>query len=113
MKIFWLDLMMANDGTGNYYEEDGNLGFLFNPLDYASGSYSITLDNSFANTTGWTLDFQMNGGFDGFGSYPTIDNVSLNTVLQPINNIPEPTVLWLMGIRLIGLAKVQRKIKIN
>lgn len=103
-------IVALGDGTGNYYRADGNLGFLLNPLDYASGAYSIMLDSSFANATGWTLEFQMNAGFDGYGSHATIDNVSLEAV-SPVNNVPEPSVIILMMSGLFGLAGLQRKYK--
>jgi len=104
-------IVALGDGSGNYYGADGNLGFLLNPLDYGSGAYSIMLDSSFANAIGWTLEFQMNAGFDGFGSNAVIDNVSLPAVTNTSNNVPEPAVLCLMGLGLIGLTQMQRKNK--
>jgi len=104
-------LVALGDGTGDYYGADGNLGFLLNPLDYGSGAYSIILDSSFANTTGWTLEFQMNTGFDGYGSYIEIDNVSLDAVSKAAT-VPEPSVLFLMVSGLICLVSFQRKGKV-
>jgi len=97
-------LVALGDGFGNYYGADGNLGFLLNPLNYASGAYSIILDSSFANATGWTLEFQMNTGFDGYGSYAEIDNVSLEAVSK-IAAVPEPSMLFLIMSGLIGLGR--------
>lgn len=104
-------LVAFGDGSGNYYGADGNLGFLLNPLDYASGVYSIILDSSFLNATGWTLEFQMNTGFDGYGSYAEIDNVSLNAVSK-IAAVPEPSMLFLMISGLICLGRVRHTNKI-
>ena len=109
-EIFFVFL---SNGTGDRYGADGLIGSLLNPLDYSTGAYNTFLDSSFANATGWTLEFQMNNaGYDAYGSHAIIDNVSLTTVSQPVNNVPEPAVIWLMGMGAIGLAKVQRNKKV-
>ncbi len=95
-------LVALGDGTGNYYDADGNLGFLLNPIDYGSGSYAITLDSALNNASEWTLEFQINTGFDGFGSNVIIDDVKLAVV-------PVPATFWLMGSALAGLIGYQRK----
>ena len=99
------------DGSGNYYDANGGLGFLLNRDTYGSGTFSTTLDSSFLNALGWTLEFQLGAGLDGYGSFARIDNVSLNAASASTNNVPEPTVLWLMGLGLIGLTQMQRKNK--
>lgn len=98
-------LVALGDGTGDYYGADGNLGFLLNPADYGSGNYSTTLDAAFNNALDWSLEFQLNTGFDGYGSNITIDNVQLTAV----SAVPVPAAFWLMGSAIIGLAGIQRK----
>jgi len=93
------------DGSGNYHGADGTLGFLLNPMEYGSGTYSATLNTALNNTTGWALEFQLNTGFDGYGSKIVIDNVSLSTV----SAVPVPAAVWLMGSALAGLIGFQRK----
>jgi len=111
---FFLVALGFDYGTGaiDYHDETGNIGYLLEQTTYGSGTYSTILDSSFANATGWTLDFQMVlDGYNGFGSNAVIDNVSLSAVTNTSNNVPEPAVIWLMGLGLLGLAKVQRKTK--
>jgi len=113
---FLVALGFIDPATGdlNHYDQNMTLGSLLSPTTYGSGTYTTMLDSSFANATGWTLEFQMNlVGFDGFGSHAIIDNVSLTTVSPLINKVPEPAVIWLMGLGLIGLAKVQRNKKVT
>ncbi len=98
-------LVALGDGSGDYYGADGSLGFLLNPTAYGAGTFSTTLDSSFANSLGWTLEFQMNAGFDGFGSYATIDNVSLSAVDRAV---PAPAAIWLLGIGLLGFIKTRK-----
>lgn len=101
-------LVALGDGSGDYYGADGSLGFLLNPIAYGSGSFTTTLDSSFVNAAGWSLEFQMNAGFDGFGSHATIDNVSLTAVTQAV---PAPAAFWMLGLGLIGLLKSRKYIK--
>lgn len=102
-------LIGLNDGIGNYYDQTGGLGFLFAPTDI-NGAFSqvlsFELDNSFVNQSGWFLDFQLNIGVadtgfsDAFGSSFLINSVSLNEVE---NVVPEPSVLGLLSLGLLGL----------
>ncbi len=98
-------------GIGNYYDANGSLGFLLTQNTYGSGTFSTTLNSSFLNAPGWTLEFQLGAGFNGYGSFARIDNVSLNAASASTNNVPEPAVLCLMGLGLIGLTQMQRKNK--
>jgi hypothetical protein len=101
-------LIGLNDGTGNYFNESGDLGFLVSPADIDgmfSGSLIFELGNSFANKTGWFLDFQVILGFDsvtfltdGYGSTLEIDNVSLIEVKAPATEVPAPSILSLLLI---------------
>ena len=101
-------LVALGNGTGNYFDADGNLGFLLNPLNYGSGTFTTMLDASFLNLTGWTLEFQMGAGFDGYGSFVNIDNVSLAAVDQ-LNAVPAPAAFWLFASGLIGMAGIRRR----
>lgn len=101
-------LVALGNGSGDYYGAGGGLGFLLNPASYGAGTFSTTLDSSFVNALGWTLEFQMNSGFDGFGSFATLDNVSIAAVTQAV---PAPAALWLLGLGFLGLANTQRKYK--
>ncbi len=96
-----------SNGSGNYFDEKGNPGFLLNPSNYGSGSFNTQFDASFADDTEWSLEFQLNSGTDGFGSYFQIDNVNLENVA--IENVPIPGALWLFGSSLFGLGWFKRR----
>jgi len=103
-------LVAFGDGTGDYFGADGGLGFLINTLNYGAGTYTSQLDASYLNLASMTLEFQLNSGVDGFGSYINIDNVSIEAIPQAsINSVPEPTSLFLIISGIIGLVSFQRK----
>lgn len=87
------------DDLGNMAGADGNPGFLIDPTSaYGSGTFSMMLDSSFNNQSGWFLDFTLEGGinFDSFSSTLLIDNV---TLLAVPTDVPAPpmTALLLLG----------------
>lgn len=95
------DVFFVNftDNGGNMTGADGTPGFLIDPTStYGSGSYSMMLDSSFNNQSGWFLDFNLEGGFnlDSFSSTLLIDNV---TLLAIPTDVPAPpmTALLLLG----------------
>lgn len=78
------------------------------------------LNDAFNNTSGWTLEFQLNAGFDGYGSNIIIDNINLTADSsgstdgsQSVKSIPtlsEWGVLILSSILLLVVATKTRKI---
>jgi hypothetical protein len=109
-------LFGLNDGLGNYFDENGDIGFLVDPTDIDGSfrdSLTFELDSSFTNMTGWFLDAQLNVGVDqfgmpdGFGSTLYINEVTLTEVLAPVTDVPEPSTLAIFGLGLLGL--VNRK----
>jgi hypothetical protein len=97
------------DGSGDYYGADGNLGFLVEEYTYGSNTFNMTLDASFLNATGWSIEFQVGRGYDYFGSYALIDNVAIEAVTPSSIPVPEPSILWLMSFGLLGLVTVAKK----
>lgn len=87
-----VDLFDGDGQLGNFYEADID-GF----LDY---SLTVELDNSFANQSGWFLDFQLLSTFDGYGSIFSLNSVSLTEVNH---EVPEPAALSLLSLGLLGL----------
>lgn len=71
-----------NDGS-NFYDANGNLGFLVTSTAYGQGHFSTTLAASYYNSPGFSLAFQLNSGFNGFNSFLMVDNVSLTQVPAP------------------------------
>ena len=99
------------DGSGDYFDENGNLGTLFSSEEYGAGTVNLDLTSALNNLSGWTLEFQLVAGFDVnfLGSLLTIDNVQLTTFQLPGQAIPEPSALLLMFAGLAGLFVRRRK----
>jgi len=86
--------VFLGDGSGDSFDASGNLGFLVDSTsEYGSGMFSIELDASLYNQTGWTLEFQL---FDALSptsdilfSSLQIDNVQLiaNAVNTPASSL--------------------------
>jgi hypothetical protein len=57
-----------------------------------NGSYSAVLAQSYNNATDWVLEFQINTGGNGFGSYLLLDNVALAE--RQAAGVPEPALLF-------------------
>lgn len=102
--------VVFGDGSGNYFGADGELGFLLEEDTYGSGSFSTLLDDSYLNLLGMTLEFQLASGFDGYGSFINIDNVSLQSVPQ-VGAVPVPAAIWLFASGLVGLIGLRHKNK--
>jgi hypothetical protein len=98
------------DSNGNYFNQHHNLGLLLSPTSYDSGHYETLLDNRYNNVAGWNLEFQLNSGIDGFGSYVNIDNVALTMQPAP-NTVPVPGAFWLFGSVLITLVGVKERFR--
>jgi hypothetical protein len=99
-------LVGLGDGSGNYFNQDHTMGFLLNPSAYGSGSFDTLLSGTYNDESAWTLEFQLNSGVDGYGSYVQIDNVDLT-----MQAIPLPGAFWLFTssfITLIGLQKIKK-----
>lgn len=94
---------LLNTDDNRYYNERGELGFLMAPMDIngrSSRMLSFELDSSYLNQSNWTLDFQVNIGFDdfgsdAFGSQLLIKDVRLSEVLAA--NAPAHIVLFALG----------------
>jgi hypothetical protein len=98
------------DSNGNYFNQDHNFGSLLSPTSYGSGHFETLLDNRYNNMAGWYLEFQLNSGIDGFGSYVNIDNVALT--MQPVaTTVPLPGAFWLFGSSLITLVGVKTRFR--
>lgn len=92
-----------SDSFGAAYGADASLGFLIDPTsNYSSGKFSVQIDpTNFVSINNLNLSFLLEVGADsfginnGFGSFLTIDNVSLDAVTP----VPEsPTLLlFLVG----------------
>ncbi|GGO74513.1 hypothetical protein [Bowmanella pacifica] len=101
-----------NDGLGNLYGADGQLGTLLqSPTNgqssYGSGMFSVLLDSSLYNQSGWYLDFTLGEGTaigDGLFSTLAIDNVRLESVSAAISE-PALPALFFLGLMTMGLLR--------
>ncbi|QJR81314.1 hypothetical protein CA267_011260 [Alteromonas pelagimontana] len=84
-------VVAISDGTGNYFDAQGNSGFLFSGIidGMESLALSYTLADVFDSASDWFLEFQLNIGADAEGlsdggvSSMRIDNVTLASVPAP------------------------------
>jgi hypothetical protein len=105
------DLFFVNfiDDLGNIVGADGSPGFLIDPTSsYGSGTFSMMLDSSFNNQSGWFLDFNLEAGFtfDSYSSRLLIDNV---TLLANPTDVPTPPMaaLFLLGTAALYARRTQ------
>lgn len=104
-------LIGLSDGSGDYFDQTGGLGFLTMPTDI-DGAFSqvlsFELDNSFMNQIGWSLDFQLNIGVDdqefsdAFGSTFRLNSVALTENPSQVM-VSEPAALGMLSLGLVGL----------
>ncbi|MBU3001959.1 hypothetical protein [Paraglaciecola arctica] len=91
----WFFVNFIND-LGEMVGPDGELGFLIDPTSaYGAGTFSMMLDSSMNNQTGWFLDFNLEGGFtaDSFSSTLLIDNITLTAIPH---DVPAPPLTALL-----------------
>ena len=83
---------------GNFFDAEHNMGFLITATTYSSGHFSAILSPFYNNDGTFTMDFQLNAGNNGYGSYLRINNVQIEAV-------PEPATLLLLAPSLAYLAR--------
>ncbi|MFC4698737.1 hypothetical protein ACFO4O_01000 [Glaciecola siphonariae] len=116
-------LVLLNDGNGNSYNAQGDLGgFLVNPMPIDGlfqNTYTFLLDSFFTNTSGWFLDFQLAIGWDGstglsdgFASSLFVSNVSLLDVSKDVVDASAPSVFILVSF-VMALTAVARPSRLN
>jgi hypothetical protein len=106
-----------HDGNGNYVDGTGATGSLVDSTDVDgvfSYSLDFTLDNSFVNQTGWSLDFQLVVGLDGpdpdaYASTFLLNSASLTEVEALMVSVPEPGSALIFSFALAGLFIHRRK----
>ena len=106
-------IVALGDGTGDLFDENGQLGDIFAASEYGQGTVSTNLDASLFNQVGFSLEFQLLAGTDlnFLGSTLQIDNIILSAFElnngQPVG-VPAPASLLLFAL---GLICIRRKTK--
>jgi len=107
----WFFVNFIND-LGDMVGADGDLGFLIDPASsYGNGTFSMMLDSSLNNQSGWFLDFNVQGGFtpDSFSSRLLIDNVSLTAIANDVPTPPMTALLLLSTAALFSRRKLSNR----
>lgn len=110
------DLFFVNfiDDSGNITGADGTLGFLIEPTSlYSAGTFSVMLDSSFHNQTGWFLDFNLEAGYtpDSYSSTLLIDNVTLTGIPTEVPAPPMSALLLLSTAALFSRRAQSNRIR--
>jgi hypothetical protein len=95
--------------TGGFFGADGQGGTLLDALSYiATGAFTAVLDPAdFTWATDWVLEFQINTGGNGFGSYALLDNIALTE--RPAAFADEPALLLAPGLALLALYRRRQR----
>ena len=98
---YWLAYI--GDGSGSAFDENGNLGVLFEGNAYGSGIFTVDLGSALFNQSGLSIEFQLLAGaaVNLLGSSLQIDNVSITPFSLDPNSptpVPEPSTLGLLFI---------------
>ncbi|MGJ8691646.1 MAG: PEP-CTERM sorting domain-containing protein [Thalassotalea sp.] len=111
----WSDILTVglSDGSPGYYDAAGDASPLFSYeiTENFSQSFSFDLANSYTNTSGWSLDFQLDA-WNFFGSTLFIDNVSLVEIPAQVEEVPEPSTLAVFALGLLGLVTRKKHLKL-
>lgn len=107
----WFFVNFIND-LGDMVDADGDFGFLIDPASaYGNGTFSMMLDSSLNNQSGWFLDFNVEGGFtpDSFSSRLLIDNVALIAIPTEVLTPPMTALLLLSTAVLFSRRKLSNR----
>jgi hypothetical protein len=99
--------VFLSNTSGDPFGADGTLGYLIDPTsEYAAGQFSMTLDASLYNQTGWTLNFVLQDALsptqDILFSTLNIDNASISATSTAVD---APATLSLSLLALLFFAR--------
>ena len=100
--------MGFNDGSGQLFNAEGEVGTLFGTPDInGAANYQGTflLADSFANQTGWSLEVQLLSNFDGAAAWMDIQQLSIEPFRPASVSATSTALLAIMSFGLLGRAR--------